>query len=185
MLGAVESGMFAFALGGNMRGRPMTIDALGPPERKPAAYPAQALASDDGVSMFAALAPPRGQAPVQHRVPADAGAPAEARPQQSSMREGGTDYVFTPTASQRKLSIRKFDGTELYRGLGSVFADWGRTFLRAIELAESSCHISLDGRREGRPAGPFLVEDSGTLLPQASRHVGDATTDARLRHVSV
>ena len=123
ILGAVESGMFASAIGAHMRGRPMFIDALGSPERKPSAYPAQALAPEDGVSMFASLAPPRGQAPVQHRVPADAGAPAEARPQQSSMREGGTDYVFTPTASQRKLSIRKFDGTELYRGLGSLFVD--------------------------------------------------------------
>ena len=37
MLGAVESGMFASKLGENMRGRPMTIDALGPLEEKPAA----------------------------------------------------------------------------------------------------------------------------------------------------
>uniref|UniRef100_A0AAV1UGT1 Uncharacterized protein n=1 Tax=Peronospora matthiolae TaxID=2874970 RepID=A0AAV1UGT1_9STRA len=33
-------------------------------------------------------------------------------------------------ARQRKLAIRKFDGGELCQGLGSGFADWGRTFLR-------------------------------------------------------
>ena len=37
MLGAVESGMFASKLGANMRGRPMTIDALGSLEKKPEA----------------------------------------------------------------------------------------------------------------------------------------------------
>ena len=32
-----------------------------------------------------------------------------------------------------------FDGTELYKGLGSGFFDWGRTFMRAVSLAEASC----------------------------------------------
>uniref|UniRef100_A0AAV1TAQ6 Uncharacterized protein n=1 Tax=Peronospora matthiolae TaxID=2874970 RepID=A0AAV1TAQ6_9STRA len=34
MMGAIESGMFASKLGTNMRGRPMTTDALGPQEEK-------------------------------------------------------------------------------------------------------------------------------------------------------
>ena len=34
----------------------------------------------------------------------------------------------TPDAGQRKLAIRKFDGTEVYVGLGSGFFDWGKTF---------------------------------------------------------
>ena len=38
MLGAVNIGMFASKLGENMRGRPMTIDALGLLEEKPAAH---------------------------------------------------------------------------------------------------------------------------------------------------
>ena len=40
-----------------------------------------------------------------------------------------------PTASQRKLNIRKFDGSDLYKGLGSGFFDWGCTFMRAVSLA--------------------------------------------------
>ena len=47
-----------------------------------------------------------------------------------------------PTASQRKLNIRKFDGTELYKGLGSGFYDWGRTFMRAVTHDETSCDFS-------------------------------------------
>ena len=47
-----------------------------------------------------------------------------------------------PTASQRKLNIRKFDGTELYKGLGSGFYYWGRTFMRAMSFAEDSCGFS-------------------------------------------
>ena len=37
------------------------------------------------------------------------------------------------------MSIRKVDETELYKGLGFRFLDWGRMFLRAVNLAESSC----------------------------------------------
>ena len=45
----------------------------------------------------------------------------------------------TPTAAQRKLRIRKFDGTELCLGLGSGFYDWGKTFLQQVNVAEASC----------------------------------------------
>ena len=41
--------------------------------------------------------------------------------------------------SQRKLNICKFDGTEMYRGLGSEIFDWRRTFLRAVSLEKASC----------------------------------------------
>ena len=43
-----------------------------------------------------------------------------------------------PTASQRKLNIRKFDGTELYKALGSKLFDWECIFMRAVSLAEAS-----------------------------------------------
>ncbi|CEG35824.1 hypothetical protein F443_12138 [Plasmopara halstedii] len=44
-----------------------------------------------------------------------------------------------PDERQRRLTIRKFDGTELYRGLGSGFLDWGRTFMRQIQYAQAAC----------------------------------------------
>ena len=68
MLGAVERGMFASKLGANMRGRPMTIDALGSLEEKPAAPRARERWPDNGESTFASLAPPRGQPSAQHRI---------------------------------------------------------------------------------------------------------------------
>uniref|UniRef100_A0AAV1V901 Uncharacterized protein n=1 Tax=Peronospora matthiolae TaxID=2874970 RepID=A0AAV1V901_9STRA len=106
MLGAVESGMFASKLGANMRGRPMTIDALKSLEEKPAAHRAR-----------------------------------ERWPENEAMPPAIGHYGM-PSASQRKLNIRKFDGTELYKGLGSGFFDWGRTFMRAVSLAEASCGFS-------------------------------------------
>uniref|UniRef100_A0AAV1UBX1 CCHC-type domain-containing protein n=1 Tax=Peronospora matthiolae TaxID=2874970 RepID=A0AAV1UBX1_9STRA len=127
MLRAVESVLIASRLGANMRGRPMTIDAIGDAEEK---------------------APvPRGAPQLQQRAPASAPPPQEyaalpppqqVAPPQAYVRPGLNGYGM-PSASQRKLNIRKFDGTELYRGLGSGFFDWGRTFLRAVSLAEASC----------------------------------------------
>ena len=60
---------------------------------------------------------------------------------------GGMDYILTPTAIQQKLSIRKFDGTELCRGLGSGFFDsyvFARDQARRVVI-----RLPLVGRREG------------------------------------
>ena len=127
MLGAVESGMFAPSLDANMRGRPMTIDALGPLEEKPEAPRARTPWPDDGESMFALLAPPRGQPSAQHRVPARAAEPIaaprqEALPSATHTAAAIGNYEM-PLASQRKLNLYKFDETELFKGLGSGFFD--------------------------------------------------------------
>ena len=87
-----------------------------------------------GESMFASFGPSYGHAPT----PTDARRPAAA-PGSLGQPPATTAVCTTLNASQRKLSIRKFDGTELYKGLGSGFLDWGRTYLRAVNLAESSC----------------------------------------------
>ena len=139
MLGAVESGMFASKMGANMRGPLMTIDALGTPERKPAAPPAYKREYDLGVSRFVTLEPPDARLPQQHPAPMQATSPPQqAASLQAYVRPGQTGYGM-PSASQRKLNLRKFDGTELYRGLGSGFFYGGRTFMRVVSLGEASC----------------------------------------------
>ncbi|CAI5733951.1 unnamed protein product [Hyaloperonospora brassicae] len=65
MLGAVERGMLASNLGAKLRGRPMTIDALGDAEKKPPAARAYQRAAELGASRFASLEPPQ----PQHRAP--------------------------------------------------------------------------------------------------------------------
>uniref|UniRef100_A0AAV1TI68 Uncharacterized protein n=1 Tax=Peronospora matthiolae TaxID=2874970 RepID=A0AAV1TI68_9STRA len=132
-----------------MRGRPMTIDAIGDAEKKAPVPLKYQRATDLGASRFASLEPPRARAApqLQQRAPASAPPPQkhaalpppqQFAPPQAYVRPGLNGYGM-PSASQRKLNIRKFDGTELYRGLGSGFFDWGRTFLRAVSLAEASC----------------------------------------------
>uniref|UniRef100_A0AAV1T9S2 Uncharacterized protein n=1 Tax=Peronospora matthiolae TaxID=2874970 RepID=A0AAV1T9S2_9STRA len=122
MLGAVESGLFVSKLGANMRGRPMTIDAIGDAEEKAPVPRGYQRATDLGASRFASLEPPRARAAPQLQ--------QRYRRRIKSLRQN---------LIQRKLNIRKFDGKKLYRGLGSGFFDWERTFLRAVSLAEASC----------------------------------------------
>ena len=91
------------------------------PEQKPAAWPPRV--PDVGESMFFSLAPPRGQTPPYQRgqaqalITAVAQCPAAARP--ATQASSTPTYFATQNASQRKLSFRKFDGTELYKGLRS------------------------------------------------------------------
>ena len=46
-------------------------------------------------------------------------------------------HVGIPDARQRKLTVRKSDGTELYRGLGLGFFDWAGIFLRQVNMAQA------------------------------------------------
>lgn len=147
MLGAVGSGMLASKLEANIRVRPMTLDALGPLKEKLEALRARARWPDIGESMFVSLAPLRGQPSAQHRMPARAAEPTAA-PRQEALppathTEAAIGNYGIPTASKRKLNIRKFDGTMLYKGLGSGFFDWGHTFMRAVSLAEALCDFLL------------------------------------------
>uniref|UniRef100_A0AAV1TP18 Uncharacterized protein n=1 Tax=Peronospora matthiolae TaxID=2874970 RepID=A0AAV1TP18_9STRA len=131
MLGAVESGLFALKLGANTRVRPMTIDAIGDAEEKALVPRGYQRATDLGASQFASLEPHRARAAPQLLQRASASSPPpqeyaalpppqQVAPPQANVRPGINGYAM-PSASQRKLIIRKFNGTELYRGLGSGF----------------------------------------------------------------
>uniref|UniRef100_A0AAV1UYV5 Uncharacterized protein n=1 Tax=Peronospora matthiolae TaxID=2874970 RepID=A0AAV1UYV5_9STRA len=132
-----------------MRGRTMTIDAIEDAEEKAPVPRGYQRATDLGASRFASLEPPRARASpqLQQRAPASAPPPQEyaalpqpqqVAPPQAYVRPDLNGYGM-PSASQQKLNIRKFDDTELYRGLRSEFFDWKSTFLRAVTLAEASC----------------------------------------------
>ena len=41
-----------------------------------------------------------------------------------------------PTIKQMKLSIKKIDGTETYKGLGANFTEWRTNFMRQIAIAQ-------------------------------------------------
>ena len=97
MLGAVESCMFESKLGANMRGSPMTIDALGSLEEKPAAPRARERWPENGELMFASLAPPRGQPSAQHRIPERSAEPMVAP------RQEAIPPATTHGSSNRKL----------------------------------------------------------------------------------
>lgn len=47
--------------------------------------------------------------------------------------------VRYPDARQKKLTIRPFDGKDLYVGLGSGFLEWGRWFECKMNFAQSVC----------------------------------------------
>uniref|UniRef100_M4BE69 CCHC-type domain-containing protein n=1 Tax=Hyaloperonospora arabidopsidis (strain Emoy2) TaxID=559515 RepID=M4BE69_HYAAE len=69
----------------------------------------------------------------------------------------GLNGYGMPTASRRKLTIRKFDGTELYKGLCSGFFDWGRTFMCAVSLGQASCGFAWTEDVKVDLLGFFLV----------------------------
>ena len=124
MLGAVESGMFASKLGANMRGRPMTTDALGSLEGKPVAPRACERWIYDGESMFASLAPPRGQPSAQHHIPERSAEPMVA-PRQEAMppathTAAAIENYGMPSASQRNLNIASSMGRSSTKGSGAV-----------------------------------------------------------------
>ena len=146
--GAIDSGFFASALGRGMGGTTLHRDALGyDAPRQPRG---RVRVTQPGDSIFQLFGPQY----VGPRQPAGAARPQAPRytplsppdfedvhapvpPMQQTPTQESP--LCAPDARQRKLAIRKFDGTELYQGLGSGFADWGRTFLRQVTMAQQAC----------------------------------------------
>jgi hypothetical protein len=57
-------------------------------------------------------------------------------PQLKAMFDQQQPIFGVPTMKQMKLQIKKFDGTEPYKGLGASFAEWGTKFMRHIAMAQ-------------------------------------------------
>nr|CCA27537.1 AlNc14C569G12173 [Albugo laibachii Nc14] len=48
-------------------------------------------------------------------------------------------FVKVPTSTEGKISIEPFDGSEIYKGLGAGFVQWGQLLLVKIDFAERAC----------------------------------------------
>uniref|UniRef100_A0AAV1VE91 CCHC-type domain-containing protein n=1 Tax=Peronospora matthiolae TaxID=2874970 RepID=A0AAV1VE91_9STRA len=129
MRGAVESGMFTSMLGADFAGK-LHRDALDCFDLTIH----QARLCVDRQRAQRAQQPPV-QIPAYQPSPMPHQQESPAAPMQSPL----PIQFRTPDARQRKLAIRKFDGTEVYVGLGSGFFDWGKTFWRQVDMAQESC----------------------------------------------
>nr|BAP68811.1 RxLR effector candidate protein [Hyaloperonospora arabidopsidis Emoy2] len=152
MRGAIDSGLFGSVLGANLGAHTMRMDALEPVERKlpvrvslayaPARVGSTRRSSCTGIAslycfrshsrcVHARLSRHQRQQ-EKHEDRARGAAQTAAHPPRYTHQQMD---VGTPDACQRKLTVRKYDGTELYRGLDSGFFDWSRTSLRQVHMA--------------------------------------------------
>uniref|UniRef100_A0AAV1V3T6 CCHC-type domain-containing protein n=1 Tax=Peronospora matthiolae TaxID=2874970 RepID=A0AAV1V3T6_9STRA len=146
--GAIDSGFFASALGRGLGGTTLHRDAPGyDAPRQPRG---RVRVTQPGDSLFQQFGPryvgprqPAGAARPQAPRYAPVSPPdfEEVHAAVPPMQQAPTQELplRVPDARQRKLAIRKFDGTELYQGFGSGLADWGRTFLRQVTMAQLAC----------------------------------------------
>jgi hypothetical protein len=56
-----------------------------------------------------------------------------------NLGQQGNLPVKYPEFKQTKLNIEKFDGSEVYSGLGSDFMEWGDSFVRQLVFAQRMC----------------------------------------------
>ena len=150
-----------------MRGRPITIEALGPLREIPEAPRARARCPDYGESMFASLLPPSGKPSAQHRMSARAAEPIaaprqEALPSATHTAAAIGNYEM-PLANQRKLNICKFDGTSSTRSseAGSLTED---SLHACREPHLSVVWVFVYRRPESRSLWPFNVRYCRALL---------------------
>ncbi|CAH0484856.1 unnamed protein product [Peronospora farinosa] len=124
MMGAIESGMFRSALSNGRGGAPLHIDALGHPPVRPRTGQGHSSMLHHGAGQHAAqpeCRAPQASPPV--RAPYSSSKYAVAQDYARRMEPDAQRAMRVPNERQRRLTIRKFDGSELYRGLGSGFLD--------------------------------------------------------------
>ncbi|CAI5716170.1 unnamed protein product [Peronospora destructor] len=70
--------------------------------------------------------------------------------------ESDPNYVKAPNSSEVKISIEPFDRSEVYKGLGARFVQWGQLLLVKIDLAERACGFRWPEEHEVSRFGEFL-----------------------------
>lgn len=69
--------------------------------------------------------------------------PVQGQAQEDARRQQAQAPAFTrygvPDSKKRKLEYKPFDGSEVYKGLGAGFHDWGRRFVRQVAYGEAAC----------------------------------------------
>ncbi|ETI29669.1 hypothetical protein F443_23218, partial [Phytophthora nicotianae P1569] len=61
-----------------------------------------------------------------------------------------------PPAKDAKIYMRNFDGSEVYKGLGSGFEQWALLFIEQIEMAEQACGYTWSERYKVNKFGQHL-----------------------------
>ncbi|GAB9471347.1 unnamed protein product, partial [Globisporangium polare] len=147
--GAIETGVFESAFGRGFQASRMRVDALlqTPPRVKLPAprapnFQSSAYFGHQGYAGRQGQPMPQTQQMPQQQMPPPVYAPP---------RNG------VPDARQRKLSIRPFDGKELYEGLGSGFLDWGHRFIRQVIMAQMACGFDWSEEVKADLLGHYLT----------------------------
>jgi hypothetical protein len=65
-----------------------------------------------------------------------AAANAGLTPESKAMFDQSQPVFGLPTIKQMKLGIKKFDGEEVYKGLGPNCTEWGTHFMRQFDIAQ-------------------------------------------------
>nr|CCA19525.1 GK15001 putative [Albugo laibachii Nc14] len=65
-------------------------------------------------------------------------------------------FVKVPTSTKGKISIEPLDGSEIYKGLGAGFVQWGQLLLVKIDLAERACGFRWPEEYKVSRFGEFL-----------------------------
>ena len=111
---------------------------------------------------------PRFPATTQARVPVGQQQPMGMSFYNERGYPGRTRTARMPAMKNLRLLIDKFDGSELYPGLGSGFASWGAKFLKQLELAEQISGVTWSEDLKMERLGSYLTGTAEKLFDRQS-----------------